>query len=195
VVEKILNSIEHPPMDVFGLAESVASVVYVYNAPVDAACVHDHKNNIFKIFVCIQRKEDEKKSSLLRERVRFSTAHEAGHLFLGHFDAGYEFAQRLGIKLSWDTIWSEIPELDFLARALEREANLFAAELLMPTRWLHAPESLDDFVELRKTLLVSTLALVNRLDETKIMDRRQTEKILQSKKEEQKKAGECLPAS
>jgi len=64
-----------------------------------------------------------------RVRQRFSIAHELGHLHLGHED--------VDINHGIEAIFGDEDEsYDKVQGDLEREANAFAAELLMPKVWI-----------------------------------------------------------
>ena len=98
-------------------------------------------------------------------RQNFTTAHELGHLLLHdeeqlHVDHGFRV-----VRLRDGTSSEGVDEA-------EREANLFAATLLMPENFLHADlagleflDLLDDraLLDLARKYGVSTQALVNRL--------------------------------
>jgi Zn-dependent peptidase ImmA (M78 family) len=82
-------------------------------------------------------------------RQRFTQAHELGHVVLAHVDEktprmrDERFDNRNGIEI---------------------DANAFAAELLMPSRWLPALlKQAESFNELTRTLGVSAVALRYRL--------------------------------
>jgi Zn-dependent peptidase ImmA (M78 family) len=97
-------------------------------------------------------------------RQKFTTAHELGHLLLHdqeqlHVDHGFRVRLR-------DDVSSQGTD------EAEREANLFAASLLMPTEFLEADLASEEYVDLLDDGLlydlarkygVSTQALVNRL--------------------------------
>jgi Zn-dependent peptidase ImmA (M78 family) len=97
-------------------------------------------------------------------RQNFTTAHELGHLLLHDVDqlhVDHQFRVRLRNEISSQGIDDD-----------EREANLFAACLLMPKRFLEADLADkhdidlldDDFLrDLARRYGVSTQALVNRL--------------------------------
>lgn len=97
-----------------------------------------------------------------RTRKRYSLAHELGHWVLFHKDRLHEFADddvetsSLAIEDSgydeedpfddedWvpspdeEDFWAEPVDLGPTKRSRDREADIFAAELLMPTRWVKA---------------------------------------------------------
>lgn len=82
-------------------------------------------------------------------RQRFTQAHELGHVVLAHVD---EKTPRMRDE-RFDN-----------RNAIEIDANAFAAELLMPSRWLPTLlKQADSFNELTRTLGVSAVALRYRL--------------------------------
>jgi Zn-dependent peptidase ImmA (M78 family) len=97
-------------------------------------------------------------------RQKFTAAHELGHLLLHdqeqlHIDRGFRVRLR-------DDVSSQGTDES------EREANLFAASLLMPKEFLESDLAGEDFVDLLDDVFlqgiarkygVSTQALVNRL--------------------------------
>ncbi|TCL76880.1 uncharacterized protein DUF955 [Hydrogenispora ethanolica] len=83
-------------------------------------------------------------------RLRWTIAHELGHILLGHFeeyDLSFSAASKLGRQVAW---------------VINREANLFAEELLMPEAFLrgHMEEGSD---ALRRICDVSRQSLAIRL--------------------------------
>ncbi len=85
-------------------------------------------------------------------RLRWTLAHELGHILLGHFreyDLTFNGADQLGRAVAW---------------TINREANLFAAELLMPEEFIRARAG-DGFEYLRKTCDVSRQSLTIRLQQ------------------------------
>jgi len=61
-------------------------------------------------------------------RRRFSIAHELGHFLLGH--------EQIDIEHGIESIFGDEDESYNVAGELEREANAFAASLLMPKQWI-----------------------------------------------------------
>jgi Zn-dependent peptidase ImmA (M78 family) len=83
-------------------------------------------------------------------RLRWTLAHELGHILLGHFheyDLTFNGADQLGRAVAW---------------TINREANLFAEELLMPEDFIRARAGAG-FDFLRKTCDVSRQSLSIRL--------------------------------
>ena len=92
-------------------------------------------------------------------RLRFTAAHEAGHIAMGHLLA-------VAVRDS--------PEA---AMAREREANVFATELLMPAEalcGLRAPVDRRAMAEWVRRLGVSWDALMNRLDQLGVQEKDQS---------------------
>lgn len=103
-------------------------------------------------------------------RQRFTVAHEIGHFLLHNYE---------GFHFDGSNQWFQIKRRDNKSKSGtdtdEREANLFAAELLMPARFLQtdfpkvppvdllADTDLDSFTELAERYGVSTQALTYRL--------------------------------
>jgi Zn-dependent peptidase ImmA (M78 family)/DNA-binding XRE family transcriptional regulator len=86
-------------------------------------------------------------------RQRFTVAHELGHLLLGHLDTFH-------VDLSAQ---AAIPEGSGYKSAHEKEANTFAANLLMPESWVRDLGEDIDIEECAKRFEVSTLAFGYRL--------------------------------
>jgi Zn-dependent peptidase ImmA (M78 family) len=85
-------------------------------------------------------------------RRRFTVSHELGHFLLGH---GMENAQEEMIEGSFD---KPLPQ--------EREANMFASILLMPSKWVREEvekKGKIDIDELSQTFGVSKQAMTIRL--------------------------------
>jgi Zn-dependent peptidase ImmA (M78 family) len=103
-------------------------------------------------------------------RRRFTVAHEIGHFLLQHYQGVHFDGANTGLQINFRNDKSSTGEDLF-----EREANLFAAELLMPRRLLEAdiakikrPISLVDnddtaLKELAKRYKVSVRAITYRL--------------------------------
>jgi len=97
-------------------------------------------------------------------RQNFTTAHELGHLLL-HDQEQFHIDHAFRVRLRDDVSSQGTDDA-------EREANLFAASLLMPRRFLEQDLESEDYVNLLDDNLlsdlarkygVSTQALVNRL--------------------------------
>ena len=87
-------------------------------------------------------------SSLPQERRRFTVAHELGHYLLRH--------QRAAFSLDSPDSW---------CCKEERQANAFAAEILMPKITVQSLHHKHKTRDLAKIFNVSTLAMQIRLDE------------------------------
>ncbi|RME85388.1 MAG: ImmA/IrrE family metallo-endopeptidase [Zetaproteobacteria bacterium] len=86
-------------------------------------------------------------------RKRFTIAHELGHLALGHARLGEEYKRR-----DWLSSLGVDEE--------ERDANLFAAEFLMPAQFVEKAfyhDEIKDIAELARLFFVSEVAMLNRL--------------------------------
>lgn len=77
-------------------------------------------------------------------RIRFSIAHEIGHIYLGHFN-------------------SPCVNDDNYCKMKDREANVFAGSLLMPSKILYLKNSKNKF-EIADELSVSPLSLEYRVN-------------------------------
>ena len=64
----------------------------------------------------------------IRERQRFSVSHELGHFVLGH--------EAVELDHFLASIYGDENETFIVEGDLEKEANAFAAELLMPRQWV-----------------------------------------------------------
>jgi Zn-dependent peptidase ImmA (M78 family) len=161
----------YPPIPIYDIARSVARVVYT-NEPVikDAACFYLYERKDPCIFVNIFASEN---------RVHYTLAHEVAHIVLDHFEILKKYTQKLGIPINDKLFyWCDVPQAKPLLNVLEREADIFAAELLMPVKWLYKPKNKTDFENLRDSLEVSNQALIYRLDETGIISRNTIKRIL-----------------
>jgi Zn-dependent peptidase ImmA (M78 family) len=160
-----------PPVPVYEIARSVARIVFV-NDPVikDAVCfyMHEHKDPCILVNMYVNK-----------ARIHFSVAHEVAHIVLEHFEVLESYTRKHGVPIRDKLFfWSDIPQVKRLLKVLEREAEIFAAELLMPVKWLYRPKNKTDFENLRDSLEVSNQALIYRLDETGIISRNVVNKIL-----------------
>lgn len=160
-----------PPVPVYEIAHSVARIVFV-NDPVikDAVCFYMHEHKDPCIFVNMY---------VNKARIHFSVAHEVAHIVLEHFEVLESYTRKHGVPIRDKLFfWSDIPQVKRLLKVLEREAEIFAAELLMPVNWLDKPRNRTDFENLRDSLGVSSQALIIRLDETGIISRNAMKRIL-----------------
>lgn len=107
------------------------------------------------------------------ERDRWSMAHEFGHIYLGHF--GFETENGNGSEQL--SVFSQDEH-----RVLDREANIFARELLLPTKWVRAAAGdrigKNTIRRVREQFGVSWGAAIIRLDELGIMPRDEAERLL-----------------
>jgi predicted transcriptional regulator len=92
-------------------------------------------------------------------RRRFTIAHEVGHHFL-HSDGATVLCRPV-----------DVDQADEAARAKEREANRFAAELLMPEELVRAHAGREaDVAQLARTFDVSPIAMAYRLVNLEILE-------------------------
>jgi Zn-dependent peptidase ImmA (M78 family) len=162
---------EYPPVPIFEIARSITCVCYT-NDPIikNAACFHSYELEESRIFVNMFANE---------YRLNYSLAHETGHIVLDHYIILVNYAAKHDIHIPKKLFfWCDIPEVQPLLKVLERESDIFAAELLMPVKWLVKPKNKTDFENLRDSLKVSNEALTYRLDEESIMPRSVTKSIL-----------------
>lgn len=107
------------------------------------------------------------------ERDRWSMAHEFGHIYLGHF--GFETENGNGSEQL--SVFSRNEH-----RILDREANIFARELLLPAKWVKAAAgdriNKSTIRRVRERFDVSWEAAIIRLDELGIMPRDEAERWL-----------------
>lgn len=163
VANELLKGVESPPVPIYEITRSIVPVVFTLERCVrDAVCFRSRKGE-YRIFIGL--------AGSTPERVRFSTAHELAHILLEHHVRLENVARRMKIEVpaNWMVLWNEIRELAPLVYLYDKEANAFAAEILMPVKWLTRPKTLDEFESLRKKLFVSAPALRRRLVETGIM--------------------------
>jgi Zn-dependent peptidase ImmA (M78 family) len=158
---KVLNrfNVKKAPVDVQKLAEHLGAQVVLEPAPNELSgfLLRDPRKNSVVIGVNANHHEN---------RQRFTIAHECGHLLLHEGDALHIDKQGSGYQVNLrDGESSSGKNVD------EMEANLFAAELLMPVRFLDAdlakkvPLNVDDdkIIELAQKYKVSVQALALRL--------------------------------
>ena len=96
------------------------------------------------------------KGTEIAERRRFTVAHEIGHFALGHLKPGATKCRDFTSNFSSNSVNSE-----------EREANSFAAQLLMPAKALKfivTENQVTDVDVLAKTFGVSQVAMKYRLN-------------------------------
>jgi Zn-dependent peptidase ImmA (M78 family) len=162
------------------LADKLLATHCPTGAPVDVEAIAEH----FKIEIKLERVDDELSGFLFRDdagraiiganrnhhenRRRFTIAHELGHFLLHEAERVH-----LDSRISGYTLQLRNPESSTGENINEREANLFAAEILMPAKFLKkdlrssALDLLDDeklFKDLAKKYKVSVQALTIRLN-------------------------------
>lgn len=99
-------------------------------------------------------------------RLRFTAAHEAGHIAMGHLTT------------------AETDVSPEAAQGREREANVFATELLMPAeafRGVTAPVDRRVMGDLERRLGVSWDALMNRLDQLGVQEKDESLAVLRGR--------------
>ena len=134
-----------PPVDVESLLKGYATVEEIeYPFDVDGICLHDKKTP--RVFI---------KSSTAYYRKRFTYAHELGHILI---------PSHIGTIVCNTDIsnGSGVPDL-YSYYKTEQEANAFAAELLMPSKWIeqltHKYHGIDELIRfVSKTACVSPMA-------------------------------------
>ncbi|NLO88961.1 MAG: ImmA/IrrE family metallo-endopeptidase [Clostridia bacterium] len=171
----LIKNIKRPPAPIFSIAKSFVPVVYVTDSGLkDAVCFH--WNGEYRIFVELMDN--------IYERVRYSLAHELAHFIFKHNDYLMLKAKELGIKIKrqdFFLFWNEVKGLEKYVKETDEEAETFAAEVLMPMRWLYIPKSAREFEELRKSLEVSKRALKKRLFETGMMTYEEIDRLFLKK--------------
>lgn len=145
--------IEQPPVDVEAIAKALGFMVVPFEFP-------DNQSGV--VFIEGETKAIGVNASHAPTRRRFTVAHELGHYLLGHEDyhAGTEFLRRQGAPKWADPAYRQ-----------EREADRFAAELLMPSKFLRAdlsrPQNLKD---LARRYQVSEQAMVIQITDLGLTD-------------------------
>lgn len=157
VAREVLRNygITYPPVDARALVANKARIVATSRLDEDGFTAFNHIRSRYYAFINPAR---------VRGRANFTFAHEAGHVFLRHPEQ-YD-CNGLTEYERW---------------ILDREANIFAAELLMPEPCLEkfvpvpcGPEALE---QASRLFGVSQEALVNRLAELGIQERTVTEAL------------------
>lgn len=123
LVESLLGeqNIHSAPVDVEQLA-SASGVIVRYQPAEDRLCgflLRDPAQQ--KVIIGVNKNHPE-------NRQRFTIGHELGH-FLLHESSKFHVDYKFRLKLNSDEVQKE-------ANVEEKEANLFAAELLMPARFI-----------------------------------------------------------
>ena len=115
ILAKYGDFIEEPFVNVFAIAKAEGFEVFRFKPETDMLDVSGFSTEDKKIYI-------NQYDTL--ERQTFTIAHELGHYFLGHV-AGNQFGVHYRNSLSHKGDWNS-----------EKEANLFAAELLMPEEFI-----------------------------------------------------------
>jgi Zn-dependent peptidase ImmA (M78 family) len=141
-----------PPVDVRSIAESLLLKI-----------VEVHLGDGSDGALIPERREIEVNVDKPHVRQRFTIAHEIGHWVLRHRDRMYEMDEvPTGIYDNRDD--SEVDLEEEHRPPTEREANRFAAELLMPAEWMKKSwRELNDPDKLAELYDVSREAMWNRI--------------------------------
>ncbi len=131
------------PVDVLGICEACEYVVRFHDEALD-------KNEEAVTFCIRGRYVIILKKVTASCRLRWTIAHELGHILLGHFaeyDLSFNGADKLGRSVAW---------------GLNREANRFAEELLMPEDFIRnnlwrGPDYLRRFCDVSRQSLAIRL--------------------------------------
>lgn len=145
--EKLLKSADEkePPVDVEKIAESCGLIVQEWDFVDEVSAVLIDAPDFSVIGVNEQHKPN---------RRRFSIAHELGHFVMGHTDD--LFIEFLAPELFQEQSPQRVDQ--------EREANWFAADLLMPKSWIEKDwRQSYDLTEMAKKYMVSEQAMWIRL--------------------------------
>ncbi len=135
-----------PPVDVEKIARACGlEVEYVDRG-------HGFSGQLFK-----ERRIIEVQRGTHPHHQRFTIAHEVGHHVLGHNTTFCVFDEK---------------SIDNPTFVNEKQASIFASELLMPDSWVkkHWPEVKKDFKAMAKLFLVSETAMFIRLEEANLLD-------------------------
>lgn len=151
-------NVKDPPVNVLEIAKYLqAKIIFSDELPDDVfGCLLPLKNGKFIIVVNVFTSDTRK---------IFTVAHEIGHLYLKHYlilDKIYQKQEKLQISV-FDKIKS--------AKAkMERLANIFAAELLMPKHLVkrYYWQLGGDIEKLAETFMVSKEAMEIRIKELKL---------------------------
>jgi Zn-dependent peptidase ImmA (M78 family) len=121
-VEKLLRhfDIENPPVPVDQLAKKLG--IFLCPLPADDEISGAIVRKDGRVIIAVNPAHH-------RNRQRFTIAHELGHFF---FHSGMEEHVDKDFRLSWRRVAGSPPGVDWQ----EITANRFAAELLMPTRFM-----------------------------------------------------------
>jgi Zn-dependent peptidase ImmA (M78 family) len=120
------NNITTAPVDIGKIAKSLQLEIVKQDADdkISGMLVNDFGNK--KALIGVNRKHH-------INRQRFTIAHEIGHFLLHHFQGVHFDGENTGLQINFRDDKSASGE-----DLYEREANLFAAELLMPRTLLEA---------------------------------------------------------
>ncbi|MBN6186360.1 ImmA/IrrE family metallo-endopeptidase [Aneurinibacillus sp. BA2021] len=136
------NNIKHPPVNVMDLIKKVGKVKQRTDIEEGATFYHEKRK---KYYIVIN-------PTTMKERKNWTLCHELGHIVLGHL-TDYDV----------DNLTDEEHKI------LEREADVFVRELLMPKSWIEKyyehPLTIPKLGRLKNIFDVSWTAIINRLHE------------------------------
>lgn len=144
--------VQAPPVNAKKVLKSLARLYYFEHPCDDGHTAYDALTGSYKVYINRYSPEG---------RVNWTYAHEIGHIKLRHLE-NYD-PDLLTDEEHW---------------VLDREANIFAAEFLMPKSWLvryaKLPLTIPDIGQLKDLFDVSWEAMINRLDELGIQSKLET---------------------
>ncbi|MCK9324464.1 MAG: ImmA/IrrE family metallo-endopeptidase [Bacteroidales bacterium] len=155
--EFYLNS---PPVNVEELIKNFASIIWTREVN-DGLTIFNEKNSRYFVFINHNNNNG---------RLNWTLAHELGHIVLDHFvyyDLGYLTSE--GEKI------------------LDREANIFTAEILLPEKWIwrycDLPLTVQKIGRAKDLLEVSWEALINRIDDLGITSKQEIRRMFNEYRE------------
>jgi Zn-dependent peptidase ImmA (M78 family) len=138
--EELLRAYAHPPVDLEAIAHTLGVEIRPYDLKPDVSGIL-YRDGDRRVVVVNQ--------GHTRERQRFTIAHELGHLLLHkgqpvHVDEGF----RVNLRDRRSATAEDVEEI---------EANAFAADLLMPAKWLRIDIE-QEFIDLADDTAMRMLA-------------------------------------
>lgn len=152
--------INKPPTPIYDIACSIASVKFFRNPDMDPGFTVPLSEGGFLIAINFTG---------TFERVSWTICHEIAHIKLLHHE------HFNGIQLTWEE-----------ERILDREADIFTREFLMPEEWIWERAipyfiDRDDLIQLKNTFRVSWEALFIRLEELQFLERETARALIATK--------------